>query len=166
MIRFFFAVFLTVAASVCQAADAFDRTPAYFVDRYGSAKSSSLEKQASFVLPGVGVISLKGEFSVREFRKDRLRVKAVFRVPELTLAGVVYYLPNLWTQEQVDAALEAFGGKWEVDKSGYGRGYVAPDGARAIHLSGSLHFISAETYEALKKEREKQVEKRKAVPKF
>ncbi len=92
-----------------------ERTPAYFVDRYGPARSSRNVSQYGFVNPETGTLTVKGEFSVREFRADGLRVRAVFFVPSLKLAEVTLQMErSQWTDEQVTAALSAYGPEWRL----------------------------------------------------
>lgn len=68
---------------------------------------------------------------MREFVFGEMRVEAVFQVPELTLAGVMFTLPRNWTKEQVSAALEAFGGGWKHTERNYSPYYVNAEGATA-----------------------------------
>src|SRR5882672_4471621 len=80
-----------------------DKPPAYFVDRYGPAKSSKTESSGGFIHEGNGYIAVKGQFSTRTFRKGDLTVEAVFLLPSLQLAAVRFRLPRQWTDEQFEA---------------------------------------------------------------
>lgn len=145
-----------------------ERTPAYFVDRYGPARSARNVSQHAFVDPQTGSLTVKGEFSVREFRTDGLRVRAVFHVPSLKLAEVTLRLAsNTWTDEQVEAALSAYGPEWRLTGRNVGqRRWSTPDGARAILLLTSLHIQSPRTVAAIEQARQERETQRKAVPKF
>jgi hypothetical protein len=145
-----------------------ERTPAYFVDQYGLAKSSRTVSQHAFFSPEGSVISVKGEFSVREFRAEGLRVRTVFHLPSLKLAEVMLRLERVtWTDEQVEAALTAYGREWKLSEKNVGkRIWTAPDGARAILLLTSLHIQPAHAVEFVEKARQEWDAKRKAVPKF
>ncbi len=145
-----------------------ERTPAYFVDRYGPARSSRNVSQYGFVNPETGTLTVKGEFSVREFRADGLRVRAVFFVPSLKLAEVTLQMErSQWTDEQVTAALSAYGPEWRLTGRNVGqRRWSTPDGARAILLLTSLHIQSPRTVATIEQVRQERETQRKAVPKF
>lgn len=145
-----------------------DKTPAYFADRYGLAKSSQTESRQSFLSGGRGAVAIKGPFSVRTFRQDKLRVEAVFFLPSLQLAAVNLRMGQFWTDEQIQAALKAYGGEWTPVKlaNGVVKQWVAPDGSNAIHLISSLHIQSKVVVDAVAKELAEQDAKRKAVPTF
>lgn len=145
-----------------------ERTPAYFVDRYGPARSSRNVSQYGFVNPETGTLTVKGEFSVREFRADGLRVRAVFHVPSLKLAEVTLQMERgTWTDERVSAALAAYRPDWSLTGRNLGqRQWTAPDGARALLLLTSLHIQSSGTVAAVEKARQERDAQRKAVPKF
>lgn len=145
-----------------------ERTPAYFVDRYGPAHSARKVSQHAFVNPQTGSLPVKGEFSVREFRTDGLRVRAVFHVPSLKLAEVTLQMAGrTWTDEQVLAALKAYGHEWKLTGGNLGqRRWTTPDGARAILLLTSLHIQPSKTVAAIEQVRQERDAQRKAVPKF
>ena len=145
-----------------------ERTPAYFVDRYGPARSSRNVSQHAFMNPQTSSLTVKGEYTVREYRTNGLRVRAVFHVPSLKLAEVTLRLEsNTWTDEQVAAALTAYGSDWRLTGGNLGqRRWSSPDGARAILLLTSLHIQSPETIAAIEKVRQEREAQRKAVPKF
>lgn len=145
-----------------------DKGPPYFVDRYGPAKSSDTVSTQGFLSGGRGMVSLKGQFSVRTFRKDKLRVEAVFLSPSLKLAAVNLRMGQFWTDEQIQAALKAYGGEWKPVKlaNGVVKQWVAPDGSNAIYLLSSLHIQSKEIVDAVESELADQDAKRKDVPKF
>lgn len=149
-------------------ADTFDgKAPPYFVDRYGPAKSSEVRDKASFVLLGKGSVTLKGQYSVRAYRQDKLRIDAVFLLPSLELASVRLTMNQPWTEEQITAALQAYGGAWKPLPASIGIvAWEAPDGARAISMLNSLIIQSKATEDALTKEYADLEAKRKAVPKF
>jgi hypothetical protein len=145
-----------------------ERTPAYFVDRYGPAQSTRKVSQHAFLNPQTGTLPVKGEFSVRQFGTDGLRVRAVFHVPSLKLAEVTLQMERgQWTDAQLTAALSAYGAEWQLTGRNLGqRHWTAPDGARAILLLTSLHIQPHKTVAAIEQARQQRDTQRKAVPKF
>lgn len=142
-------------------------TPPYFVDRYGSAKSSKNVSNFGFVHPKRGVIDVKGPFSVREFRHGDLRTVAVFKLPSLKLAGVKYSLNRSWTPEQIQAALSALGADWKPYDGNIGfKAWQLQDGTIAISILNSLEIQSAALVETIVNEVVAKDAARKAVPKF
>lgn len=146
--------------------EGFEKTPAYFVDRYGPARSSKLVSSQSFLHPRHGALWIKGEFSVRKFRKGDLNVTATFHVPSLSLAGVTYGLGRGWTEEQVMAALSAFGGNWRPEPYIVGRAFRRQDGACAVLIGYDLRVVSPEMAMAAEKAAEAKGAKKKEVPEF
>jgi hypothetical protein len=144
-----------------------DKTPAYFVDRYGPAKASHMESTWSFIKPRVGAVTIKGPFSIREFRQDDLRVTAVFFSPSLKLASVRLQLNHAWTAEQVEAALKAYGGAWKAGEGQFAiNTWVAPDGTMAINMLTWVDFLSKEARDMVDRDIAESEAKRKAIPKF
>jgi hypothetical protein len=144
-----------------------ERTPAYFVDRYGTARSVRSVSHFAFLSPGVGALAVKGEFSVRDYHAENLRVRAVFHVPSLKLAEVTLQVGRTWTDEQLKAALAAYGADWRPDGRNFGQQrWTTPDGARAILLLTTLYIQAPGTVSAVEKVRLEAEAKRKAVPKF
>ena len=144
-----------------------DKGPAYFVDRYGPAKESRTVSKASFLHPGSGTETVERQFSVRSFRTDALRVEATFFLPSLKPAEVRLSLPHQWTQEQIDAALGAYGNAWNVESRSFGMTvWRAPDGSRAVLILNSFHFQSFALIDLIEASRASRVAKKKAVPKF
>ncbi len=144
-----------------------DKGPAYFVDRYGPAKDSRTVSKESFLRPGSGHETVERQFSVRSFRSDQLRVEATFFLPSLKLAEVRLSLPNPWTQEQVEAALGAYGNLWKLEgKNLTTTTWRAPDGSRAALLLNSLRIQSAALVDLIEASHATRQSKKKAVPKF
>jgi hypothetical protein len=144
-----------------------DRTPAYFVDRYGSATSSVNAAQHAFLHPRHGNVEIKRQFSIRGFRDGDLRVKAVFYVPSLKLASVILQLPRRWTEDQIEAALAAYGGEWNPEGSKVVfRTWSRSDGARAIFTLTSLEIQLPEIVSALDERVREEEAQKKVVPKF
>jgi hypothetical protein len=145
-----------------------DKGPPYFVDRYGPAKSTNTESKQSFFSSGRGAVAIKGPFSVRTYRHDKLRIEAVFHYPSLKLAAVILRMGQSWTDEQIEAALKAYGGEWRRVKlnNAVVKEWVAPDGSNAICLISSLHIQSKAVADAVAKELAEEDAKRKAVPQF
>jgi hypothetical protein len=145
-----------------------ERTPAYFVDRYGPAHSARKVSQHTFFNPHTGSQPVKGEFSVREFRTDGMRVRAVFHVPSLKLAEVRLQMERgQWTDQQLAAALAAYGPAWQLTGRNVGqRQWSAPDGAKAFHSPMLLYIQPPATVAAVEQARQQRDAQRKAVPKF
>lgn len=144
-----------------------DRMPSYFVDRYGSPKSSKDVSTYHFIHPGHGNVVVKGPFTVREFRSGDLRVQAIFRLPSLKLAAVKLYLPRQWTAEQINAALTAYGDNWNASRGSWGvKVWTARDKSRAIAILLSLEIQAPEVIESMERVLHEREAKRKAVPKF
>lgn len=144
-----------------------DKTPAYFVDRYGTQKSSKNVSSVPYIHVKRGGVQVKGQFSNREFRKDDLIVHAVFFLPSLQLASVRLQLKQKWTREQVEAALEAYGGSWQpVSQNGIVDSWIAPDGSLAINMLTWVEIQSKTIVAEVAKNLAAEDAKRKAVPKF
>lgn len=165
-------VFLALSSTLAALAAAHagvldDKSPGYFVDRYGPAESSASEKTTSYAHIKKGIISVPGQFSARKFKRGDLAIEAVFFLPSLRLAAARYFLPHQWTAEQIDAALKAYGGDWkEVAKSSLLNRWEAPDGTVAVYILTTLHFQSKELVAMGEKVLETEDAKRKAVPQF
>ncbi len=143
------------------------KSPGYFVDLYGPAKSSSTESSQTFIHPERGGAAIKGQFSVREYRKGDLMIRAVFFLPSLQLAGVRLQLNHSWTNEQMAAALAAYGGEWQpVMRNISVTAWVAPDGTRAINLLTWLDIQSKTVVDLMQKTLAEDDARQKAVPKF
>lgn len=144
-----------------------DKGPPYFVDRYGGGDAAVTEAKYSFIHRGRGSVAIKGPFSVRRFRQGKLRVEAVFHSPSLKLAGVTLRMNQAWSGEQIQAALQAYGGQWQpVERNGVVRDWIAPDGTTALVMINSLRFQSKAVVDAVAQELAEQDAKRKAVPTF
>lgn len=144
-----------------------DKSPAYFVDRYGPAKDSRTVSKASFLRPGSGTVRVDREFSVRSFRNDTLRVEATFFLPSLKAAEVRLSLPSQWTKEQTDAALGAYGNAWSLESKGIANTvWRAPDGSRAVMSLNSLRFQSKTLVDLIEASIAAEEAKKKVVPKF
>lgn len=164
--RILASVFSTLLPLVALAGPLDDKTPGYFVDRYGPAKSSGTVSSTSFVEPKQGAVAVKGQFSAREFRKDGLRVQTVFFMPSLQIAAVRLQLDRAWTPEQIEAALAAYGGEWKLVKAGIVTYWSAPDGSRAISMLTWIDIQSKAVVEMVDKTLAESEAKRKAIPKL
>ena len=144
-----------------------DKSPAYFVDHYGPAKSGETVGKHAFVHTRRGAITVKGQFNTREFRKDDLIVHAVFFLPSLQPAAVRLQMNRQWTVEQIEAALAAYGGDWKpVSRNGIVNSWVAPDGAMAISMLTWLDIQSKAIVDLTAKTLAEDDAKQKAVPRF
>jgi hypothetical protein len=144
-----------------------DKTPGYFVDRYGQTKSSKPVSTYSFVHPVRGAVTIKGQFSAREFREGKLWVQPVFFLPSLKLASVRLQMTSGgWTDEQVEAALRAYGGEWKLVKKGVVTAWIAPDGSMAVRMLTWIDIHSKAIFDQVEKVVADEDAKRKAVPNF
>lgn len=143
-----------------------DKGPPYFVDRYGPAKTSKTVSTAVFTDLKHGGVTVKGQFSAREYRQGELRVQPIFILPSLELAAVRLQLNRAWTDEQVEAALKAYGGEWKLVKRGTITHWIAPDGSLAISMLTWLDIHSKAVVDLVSKTSAEAAAKRKAVPTF
>lgn len=166
--RIIASTFLALLPLLALAGPLDNKTPAYFVDRYGPANLTRLDTTGNFISPKHGAVTVKGQFSVREFRDGDLRVYAVFSYPSLKLAAVRLQLNRAWTSEQTEAALTAYGASWKPVNSGNStvKIWIAPDGTLAIQMLTWIDFQSRGVVELVEKTRAESAAKRKAVPKF
>ena len=141
--------------------------PAYFVDRYGSAKSTRTISSAGFLHMRNGYVDVHGQFSEREYRKGDLTVHAIFFLPSLDLAAVRLNLAHQWTSEQLNAALAAYGGDWRGERRPADiLVWTAPDGSQAINLLLTLEIQSKATVDLVEKTLADRQAKKDAIPKF
>lgn len=164
----FVAVPLSATAQTSAGNESFtERTPAYFVDHYGRSTSSKNVSKYIFLQPGRGNVDIKGQFSVREFRRDALGVEAFFNLPSLKLAAVKLHLPHVWTLEQISAALAAYGTGWkEVKTIPFTKVWTTPDGLRAIYLLNTLEIQTPAIVTEVELTLKDADAKGKAIPKF
>ena len=110
---------------------------------------------------------MKQQFSAREFREGRLWVQPVFFLPSLKLASVrLQMTKGGWTEEQVEAALKAYGGEWKLVKKGVITAWAAPDGSMAIRMLTWIDIHSKAIMDLVERQLADQEAERKAVPKF
>lgn len=160
-------VLICLSTSAAWAAVLDGKTPAYFVDRYGPAKSSETKTSGSFVHTTRGAVTVKAQFSVREYREGNLTVQAVFFLPSLELASVRLQLRQQWTAEQIKAALDAYGGEWRpLSRNAAVNSWVAPDGSMAISMLTWLDIQSKAIVDQAAKTLADEDAKRNAIPKF
>jgi len=157
---------LALFVSIVEAGVLDNKTPAYFVDLYGPAKGSRSVSSYTFVHVHRGGVSVKGQFSVREFRKGDLLVQPVFFLPTLQLVAVRLQMNHQWTEEQIQAALAAYGGEWKSVKNGVVTYWIAPDGSMAISMLTWLDIQSKVIVDLTAKTLAEDDAKQKAVPKF
>ena len=144
-----------------------DKSPAYFVQRYGAPKSVKNVASISVHHPKRGSVEVKGQFSVRQFQSDDLTVRVVFYLPSLQTASVRLQLPRKWSEEQVRAALTAYGGSWEpVRTAGFVDSWIAPDGTVATNMLTWVDIQSKAIVDEAAKTLSNIDAKKKAVPKF
>jgi hypothetical protein len=144
-----------------------ERGPAYFFDRYGSAKSSKNVSRHSFIHPTRGGVVLEGQFSVREFRSGELIVQAVFELPSLKLAVVTLRLPRQWTLLQVEAALAAYSADWKPGAGNLAvKTWKTHENAMAVFLLSSLEIQSPQIVNRVARALQEADAQRAAIPKF
>jgi hypothetical protein len=161
------AILLLIALPLMAAGSLEDKTTAYFVDHYGPAKSSSNVGKANCARPERGIIAVKGQFSIRRFKAGDMDVSAVFLLPSLKLASASYSLHHAWTDEQISAALMAYGADWKPTyDQGFVKSWVTPDGTVAIYILTTLHIQSKTFTELGEKTSAENDAQKKAVPKF
>jgi len=91
----------------------------------------------------------------------------VFFLPSLKSAAVTLRLDRAWTEEQLAAALKAYGGEWELVRRDIGtKIWEAPDGTIAIQMLNSLHIQSKAVMDLVNTELAEREGKREAVPQF
>lgn len=146
------------------------KTTAYFHDLYGKPVRTRELPEARFLTPEVqGAGPIKGPFSVRTYKSDKLTAEVYYLLPKLEAVYVKYSLPHAWTDEQLQAALASYGTGWRRDSSRivdifpY---YKAASGERAFHMASQLSIMSQGVIDALRESAKAADAKRKEVPKF
>lgn len=166
MIRGFFLLLLTVAASNGAIEPTLEKTPAYFYDLYGKPMSEKTVSSHGFVFTKVGVVRVKGQFSIRDYKSQHMRVTVIFALPELKAVSVCYTLNQEWTNEQARAAMSAYGGEWSTLKTEALRFFTAQDATKAILVFNMLHINSAGIEAEIAKAHAEHQAERNKVPKF
>jgi hypothetical protein len=105
---------IAVSQSPPTAAADLGKSAEYFKKLYGAPKKESRMAEFAFALPEHGSIRLSRAFVVQDYVSERLRVKVVYPDSTRPAIWVKYTLPGPWTQEQIRAALEVYGAKWQV----------------------------------------------------
>ena len=127
----------SVQTSIAVAAD-LGKTPEYFRNLYGSPKSRKEVPEFNFTLPRHGnFIRLARNFIVEDFESDRLKAKVVYSGPPERALWVKYTLPNPWTQQQINAALEAYGSKWKVAPENPAMDLIMQSKSPHVYVSGT-----------------------------
>lgn len=143
------------------------KTSAYFVDRYGPAKSSNTVSSHPFTHTKSGGVVIKGQFIAREFRDGELPVQPVFFLPSMAVAAIRLQLNRAWTSEQIEAALAAYGGEWRpISSNDMVKSWVAPDGSIAISMLTWIDINAKAVVDLVQKNIDEDAAKRKAIPKF
>jgi len=72
-----------------------------------------------------------------------------------------------WNDEQIEAALAAYGGEWKpITRNGVVTSWIAPDGSLAIKMLTWLDILSKPIVDQVAKAVADDDAKRKAVPNF
>ena len=99
-----------------------NKEPEYFVKLYGEPITSKIvdEKEFRLFTETPCVMNIKGPFGLQTYGKGNLQIEVTYILPEAQAIYVCYTLPNTWTKNQLDAAVNAYGKEWLAIKySGY-----------------------------------------------
>ena len=87
----------------------------YFRILYGVPKSEKRLAEFDFALPShASLIRVSRSFVVRDYASDSLKAQVLYPESGREAIWVRYTLRNPWTQEQIVAALQAYGSGWKV----------------------------------------------------
>lgn len=171
---------VVLSFGMLNAESTFEKDSAYFYDRYGSPKMSKNVKRQMVVSPfGVGADHLEAPYIYRQYKRDNLRVEVLFRDPSLKATYVTLTLPNYWTDEQRDSALNSYGSGWRklfpqdltgvtMNATGLRSSWISQEGAIAFYqkIFKKLIFYSPDTIESFQANLEKKKANKKMVPQF
>lgn len=150
----------------------------YFKNLYGAPKSTKQVTELAFSFPGQGsMIHLARPFKVQDFESDKLKTTVVYSDSTQKAIWVKYTLPNPWTQEQINAALQAYGSNWKVVQQNFGMNFLLNDRAPVTYgsstgclacktITGELIIYAPQLYLDLRGQIEEKERQKKAVPKF
>jgi hypothetical protein len=135
---------LTVSCSPRQAAPAgppavnLGKSVQYFTNLYGTPKSEKQVAEFSFPFPNHGrLLHLTRPFVVQEFQSDKLAIKVVYSGSDSQAIWVKYTLPSPWTAQQINAALGAYGERWESTLINPPASLILMDRSPTLYQSGS-----------------------------
>ena len=150
----------------------------YFRNLYGAPKIERRVAEYAFSLPAhVGVIHLTRPFIVKQYESDKLKATVVYSETPRRAIWVNYTLPIPWTQEQVNAALKAYGSDWKIVQQNLGMNLVMGDRAAVAYRSSAgtlayktivneLILYAPQLHADLRGQIEEAGRQKKAVPKF
>lgn len=162
---------VTVAADLGKNAD-------YFRNLYGLPKSEKQTAEFAFSLPGYGsMMRLARPLIVQEYQSDKLRTAVLYSSPERQAIWVKYILPNPWTQEQINAALGAYGSDWKIVQQNFGVNFIMQERAPVAYgtstgvlayktMVNELIVYAPQLFVDLKGQIEEGERQKKAVPRF
>lgn len=153
------------------------KPPEYFTDLYGAPKSEKHVADFSFSLPSYpSTIKLHCPLIIQQFESGKLGATVVYMETDRQAIWVDYRLADTWTDEQINAALTAYGSDWKkVDENimTFMMQNVAPhtyhnsSGCLAYKPVGNDLFVYAPQLHAYLRNQVEEVERqKKAVPKF
>jgi len=154
------------------------KTEEYFRNLYGAPKTEKRVADHAFTLPAhVSVIHLTRPFIVQQYESDKLKATVLYSETPRRAIWVNYTLPIPWTQEQVDAALKAYGSDWKIAQQNLGMNLVMGDRAAVAYRSsaGSLAYktivnelilYAPQLHADLRGQIDETERQKKAVPKF
>ena len=166
MLKGLLLLILMVATCAGALTQTLEKTPAYFYDLYGKTTSEKTVSSYGFVYTKVGQVEVKGQFSVRNYQSEKMRVTVIYALPDLKAVAIQYSLSQDWTKEQIGAALEAYGSAWAEIKEDTLRFYISRDGTKAIPVFNMLHINSSGIEAEIIKAHAAHEAERKKVPKF
>lgn len=154
------------------------KTEVDFRNLYGAPKTEKHVADFAFSLPAHGsMIRLARPLVVQQYESDRLKATVVYSETERRAIWVKYTLPNAWTQEQINAALKAYGSDWKIVQENLGLDFIMRDKAPVVYRSsaGTLAYktmfnelivYAPQLYADLRGQIEEADRQKKAVPKF
>lgn len=108
------AVVLAFTTTLHAADQLADKTPAYFIERYGAPVESGPKNECSLYLAEAlpRKVNVSGQFLVLKFQAEALTVEVVYLLPGHTLAAVTYQRPRMWTPAQTQAIVMTYSEDW------------------------------------------------------
>ncbi len=124
-------------APVAAAAD-LGKAERHFRNLYGAPKSEKRVADYAFSLPAHGsMIRLIRPLLVQQYESDQLKVTVLYSETARPAIWVNYTLPNPWTQEQISAALQAYGSDWKIVQENLGMNFILQAKAPVAYRSSA-----------------------------
>jgi hypothetical protein len=150
----------------------------YFRNLFGAPKSEMRAEAYDFSLPMAGgVARLSRNLIVQEYETNKLKASVIYSETAEHAIWVRYRLPDPWTEEQLNAALNAYGSDWKIAKQDLGVTLILRDKAPAVYVSSAgtvayktvgneLVLYAPRLYSDLLAQIEESKRQKKAVPQF